>query len=81
MTTVDIQLTARGEQVTQPWLCRLCREFDVEVNLVKASIEPDFGWVHLQLTGPVEMIQRATAWLMTTGLHVDALQRSVGVPK
>jgi len=28
--------------------------------------------------GPVEEIQRATAWLMTTGLHVEALQRAVG---
>ena len=31
--------------------------------------------------GPVEEIQRATAWLMTTGLHVDAVQRSMGVPE
>lgn len=81
MTHVDINLTGRKEQVAQPWICRLCKDFDVTVNIVKASIEPDFGWMQIQLEGRVEEIQRATAWLMTTGLHVDALQRSVGVQK
>lgn len=79
-TTVDINLTARREQVSQPWIYRLIRDFNVQVNIVKASVEPDFGWMQLQLEGPVEEIQRATAWLMTTGIHVDAVQRSVGVP-
>ncbi len=79
-TTVDINLTARREQVTQPWICRLIRDFDVQVNIVKANVEPDFGWMHVELQGAVEEIQRATAWLMTTGMHVDAVQRSVGVP-
>ena len=27
----------------------------------------------------IEEIQRGTAWLMTTGMHVDVLQRSAGV--
>jgi len=47
------------------------------VNIVKANVDTDFGWIQICLEGPVEDIQRATAWLMTTGLHVDALQRSV----
>jgi ABC-type methionine transport system ATPase subunit len=79
MTTVDINLTARGEQAGQPWLWKLARDFDVKVNILKANVDTDFGWVHIRLEGEVEEIQRATAWLMTTGLHVDALQRSMGV--
>lgn len=78
MATVDINLTARGEATTEPWLWRLGKDFAVEVRIIKANIDTDFGWVQIQLIGPIEEIQRATAWLMTTGLHVDALQRSVG---
>ncbi len=78
MAVVDINLTARGAQVEQPWIWRLCREFDVKVSVTKANVDQDFGWVQVRLDGPVEEIQRATAWLMTTGMHVDALQRSVG---
>ncbi|MBS1715959.1 MAG: NIL domain-containing protein [Armatimonadetes bacterium] len=78
MAEVDINLTARGEQVVQPWIWRLCKEFDCKVSITKANVDTDFGWIQVRLSGSVEEIQRATAWLMTTGLHVDALQRSVG---
>ncbi|MEA2554530.1 MAG: L-aspartate semialdehyde sulfurtransferase ferredoxin [Fimbriimonadaceae bacterium] len=78
MTNVDVNITAGKEHVGQPWIWRLCREFDVKVNIRKASIDTDYGWVQLELEGPVEEIQRSIAWLMTTGLHVESLQRAVG---
>lgn len=79
MAEVDINLTARGAQAAEPWIWRLCREFECKVSIVKANVDADFGWIQVRLDGPVEEIQRATAWLMTTGMHVDAVQRSVGV--
>lgn len=78
MAIVNVNLTARGSQVAEPWVWRLCQEFELKVTILKANIDVDSGWARLQLDGPVEEIQRATAWLMTTGLHVDAEQRSVG---
>lgn len=77
MALVDINLTARDAQVGQPWICRLCREFNVTVNILKANVDTDFGVIQLRLDGSIEEIQRATAWLMQTGMHVDAEQRSV----
>lgn len=79
MTTVDINVTAGREQVGEPLVWQLIRDFNVKVNIKQANIDRDFGWIQLELSGPVENIQRATAWLMTTGVHVEALQRSVGV--
>lgn len=78
MTTVDVTLIASGASVQEPWLWRLSRDFSVQVNIKKASVDVDYGWMHIELSGPVEEIQRATAWLMTTGLHVEAEQRAVG---
>ncbi len=78
MAHVDVKLTGVGEQVAEPWIWRLCKEFDLKVSILKANIDDESGWVLVRLDGPVEEIQRATAWLMTTGLHVDAEQRSVG---
>jgi ABC-type methionine transport system ATPase subunit len=79
MAEVDVTLVARGEQVGQPWIWRLCRDFDLKVTVSKANVDTEFGWLELRLEGPPEEIQRATAWLMTTGMHVEAHQRSVGV--
>jgi ABC-type methionine transport system ATPase subunit len=78
MTTVDISVTAGRDHVGEAWVWRLAREFNVKVNITKANVDTDFGWMLLELEGPVEEIQRATAWLMTTGMHVEAKQRAVG---
>jgi ABC-type methionine transport system ATPase subunit len=78
MAHVDINVTAGREQVQEPWIWRLSRDFNVRVNLKKANIDGDFGWIQLELEGSIEEIQRATAWLMTTGLTVEAIQRAVG---
>lgn len=78
MANVDVKLTATGDQVGEPWIWRLSKEFELKVSILKANIDDESGWVLLRLDGPVEEIQRATAWLMTTGLHVDAEQRSTG---
>jgi ABC-type methionine transport system ATPase subunit len=79
MTTVDINVTAGKEHVQEAWVWQLSRGFNVKVNIKQANVDRDFGWMQLELEGPVEEIQRATAWLMTTGLHVEAQQRAVGV--
>jgi len=50
----------------------------VKVVVQRANIDADFGWACLQLDGATEEIQRATAWLMTTGMHVESLSRALG---
>ena len=78
MTRVDMNISAQKEQVGEPWICRLSRDFNVRVTIQKANVDEDFGWMQISLEGPIEEVQRATAWLHTTGMHVDPLQRSVG---
>lgn len=78
MPQVQLNVTATGEQSTKPWLWQLSREFEVKVVVQKANIDTDFGWACLLLDGSTEEIQRATAWLMTTGMHVEALSRALG---
>jgi ABC-type methionine transport system ATPase subunit len=79
MPIVEISVSAGKEAVSTPWISTLCRDFNVQVRIVKANVDTDFGWLQLQFDGPVEEIQRATAWLMTTGMHIQAEQRALGV--
>ena len=78
MTQVDLHVTSGRDQAGEPWLWRLCREFNLKIQVKRANVDLDFGWYELSLEGPVEEIQRSTAWLMTTGLHVEAEQRALG---
>ncbi len=78
MTQVELTISTNGSLVREPLLWRVGQEFNVKVNIKKANIDTDFGWVLVELEGPIDDIQRATAWLMTTGAHVEASERAVG---
>ena len=78
MTSVLVNLSAGAVAVSEPWIWRISKEFNVKVNIVRANVDADFGFLQIDLIGEVEDIQRTIAWLMTTGLHVEAQERSVG---
>lgn len=78
MAQVQLNVTATGDQSAKPWLWQLSREFEIKVVVQKANIDTDFGWACLVVDGAPEEIQRATAWLMTTGMHVEAQTRALG---
>lgn len=78
MPIVDVTISAAHPAISSPWMSTLCRDFAINIRIAKANVDGDYGWLHLQFDGPTEEIQRATAWLMTTGMRVEALQRAVG---
>ena len=47
-------------------------------NIRRAQVTEDYGFVEVDIEGALEEVQRAISWLMTTGLHIHANQRSVG---
>jgi ABC-type methionine transport system ATPase subunit len=78
MTGVLVNITANKEAVAQPWIWRISRDFNVQVNITRANVDADFGTIQVELKGEVEDIQRTIAWLMTTGLHIESQSRAVG---
>jgi L-aspartate semialdehyde sulfurtransferase ferredoxin len=78
MTSVLVNVSAGKESVGEPWIWRISRNFNVKVNIVRANVDTDYGFMQVDLIGEVEDVQRTIAWLMTTGLHVEAQSRAVG---
>ena len=79
MAVITVQINTRTPgQVCEPIICRLCKEYDVTVNILRAQVNDDYGFVELNIDGDLETVQRAVSWLHTTGLQVSAVQRSVG---
>lgn len=78
MSVITVQLTTRtSDQVKQPILYRLGKDFDVVTNIRRAQVSDDYGFIEVDIEGSLEEVQRAISWLMTTGINVDAKQRSV----
>ena len=80
MAVITVEISTRTpDQVGQPILYRLGKEYDVVTNIRRAQINEDYGFAEVDIEGSLEEVQRAISWLMTTGLHINAKQRSVGV--
>lgn len=79
MPVITVQINSRNSaQVKEPILYRLGKDFDVVTNIRRAQVTEDYAFLEVDIEGSLEEVQRAISWLHTTGLHVDARQRSVG---
>ncbi|MEP6754485.1 MAG: NIL domain-containing protein [Chthonomonadales bacterium] len=79
MSVITVQLNSRTKaQVEEPIISKLAKDFDVTVNIRRAQVNEDYGFVEMDIKGDLEEAQRAVSWLHTTGLNVSAVQRSVG---
>lgn len=78
MPVITVHIATRtAEQAGQPILYRLGKDFQVVTNLRRAALSEEGGYVEVDIEGSLEEVQRAVAWLNTTGLSIDAKQRSV----
>lgn len=58
--------------------CRLAKDFDLQFNILKASIIPDSeGFIVLELTGEQEAYDQGIRFLTRAGVHIEALSQSV----
>lgn len=63
-------LTFHREMFSKPILFNIGKRFRLTVNIRRAMLNEESGWVEVQLTGPEEEIGRAVADLHTTGVIV-----------
>ena len=77
--TVALQIaTVNANQVQTPILCRVGKEFDVVINILKGSLDNEEGGaLDITLSGELNIVQRAISYLHTTGLKVYTEERSV----
>lgn len=66
--------------IEEPIIYRLVKEFDIVVNIRRAEVKADHGWVVLELDGEEERISRGIAWLKAQGVRVDPIERDVMGP-
>lgn len=78
-TSIYVRLdTVNAAQGHAPILYRVGKDFDVVVNIERAAFdEEEGGFIEVTLSGPLNAVQRAIAYLHTTGIHVNPRQRSV----
>jgi hypothetical protein len=81
MSRMRVRLTFPPALIQQPIIYRLVKDFDIVINIRRADVKEDYGWVALELEGKDEkVLERGVAWLKATGVQVDPIERDVIVP-
>jgi ABC-type methionine transport system ATPase subunit len=60
--------------VNVPIVNQLVRNFsDLTINILRAEVNPEEGWLEVQLVGKAGNIEAATDWLRQQGVEVQVL--------
>ena len=73
MIGVRVKLTFPEALVREPVIGQLVKQFDVVPNIRRADVGEDSGWIICELDGDAAAVDRAVAWLQSTGIRVDLL--------
>jgi len=73
ITRVRLRLIYPEEKIKEPILSRVCKNFDVEINIRKADVDEKFGRLELEFKGNEEEIKKAIDFLKENGVEVAYL--------
>ncbi len=60
--------------VNVPVIHQLIKQFEITINILRAEINPDQGWVELQMSGDAAIMAQAMDWLNSQGIEVKDIQ-------
>jgi ABC-type methionine transport system ATPase subunit len=79
-TRMRLRLTFPGHLVQEPIVYRLVKDFDIVINIRRADVKADHGWMALELDGDEAALERGVKWLKDKGVQVDPIERDVISP-
>ena len=72
-----LHLTFPRERIAAPVICEVAKKFDVVYSIRRANVEPEAGWMDLELTGEEAEITRAVEYLHENGVRVDPIEGDI----
>ncbi|GAB6072970.1 hypothetical protein JCM14244_13470 [Venenivibrio stagnispumantis] len=77
MSSMKLKLIYPEEKIKEPILSKLCKSFDVDINIRKANVQEKIGWLELEIIGKEEEIEKAINWLTQQGVEVSPVEGQV----
>ncbi len=72
-----VRLTFPPALIKEPILYRLVKDFDIVINIRRADVKADYGWVVLELDADETTLERGVTWLKERGVQIDPIERDV----
>lgn len=80
MARTRVRLTFPADLIQEPILYRLVKDFDIVINIRRADVKADYGWVALEMEADEAVLEHGVAWLKQRGVQVDPIERDVLMP-
>jgi ABC-type methionine transport system ATPase subunit len=74
MATRRVHLTFNKEKVKEPVIWQVGQEFNLTMNIRRADVQPDMGWVELEIDGEDEALDKALKTFEDRGVRVDPIE-------
>ena len=72
-----LHLTFPENQVQEPVIYNLGKQFDIVTNIRRANVEDKFGWVILEVEGTEDALARGVRYLEDLGVQIDRIDGDV----
>jgi len=72
-----VQLTFPPSLIQEPIVYRLVKDFDIVINIRRAEVKADCGWVIMEMEAGEDTLARGVAWLKGKGVQVDPIESDV----
>ncbi|MEK7387671.1 MAG: NIL domain-containing protein, partial [candidate division NC10 bacterium] len=64
-----LRLTFPPHLIQEPIVYRLVKDFDIVINIRRAEVKADHGWIALELEGDEGALERGVRWLKDRGVQ------------
>ena len=68
-----VKFTFQIEDVKDPIIYNLGKNFDLTTNIRRADINDEVGWVILELQGEEKSVTNGLEWITSLGVRVDPI--------
>jgi ABC-type methionine transport system ATPase subunit len=73
MLSHSIRLVFPPNLQDEPIMNRLLRRYSFTVNIIRASVSTEEGWMDIQISGKAPEIEESITWLREQGIEVVLL--------
>ena len=77
MARLRVRLTFPADLIQEPIIYRLVKDFDIVINIRRADVKADCGWVIMEMEAGEDTLARGVAWLKGKGVQVDPIESDV----
>jgi ABC-type methionine transport system ATPase subunit len=74
---MKLKLIYPEEKIKEPLLSKVCKNFNIDINIRKANVQEKIGWLELEFIGNDEEIEKAINFLVENGIEVQPIEGQV----